>query len=73
MKKENKKSKFLDILGIILQGIGFLFLAVLINLFLREREQIDWTGTGFGIIVFVAFIIIGRILCNKNNQNISNK
>ncbi|MGI6580500.1 MAG: hypothetical protein ACOX3H_09750 [Saccharofermentanales bacterium] len=66
MKKESKKSKFLYILGIILQGIGFLFLAALINVFIHERENIDWTGIGLGIFILVA-IVTGRILCNKNN------
>ncbi|HHU52997.1 MAG TPA: hypothetical protein GXZ43_02810 [Clostridiaceae bacterium] len=67
MKKENKKSKFLYVLGIILQTIGFLFLAALINVLIHERETTDWTGLGLGLIVLVGFIVAGRILCNKNN------
>lgn len=68
MEGNNKKRKILYNLGIILRGIGILFLAVTINLFIRERDSVDWSGIGIQIIVTVAIIALGGILITKNSN-----
>jgi divalent metal cation (Fe/Co/Zn/Cd) transporter len=67
MKKENRKGKALQVVGIIMQGIGALFLLAMISVFINERSTTDWTGAGLGAIGLVALIVVGRILANKHS------
>lgn len=66
MKDKNCKGKFLHILGIVMQTIGYLLLIGVVSAFLGDGGSTDWSGIGFGLVGLAALIVVGTILTKKN-------
>lgn len=66
MDKRSRSKKFLRILGIVMQTIGYLLLLGVAGAFMNDGGNTDWTGIGFGLAALVALIIVGTILTKKN-------
>ncbi len=66
MKDKNRKGKFLHILGIVMQTIGYLLLIGVASAFFGDGASTDWSGIGIGLVGLAALIVVGTILTKKN-------
>ncbi len=65
-KAAERKKNGLHILGIVLQGIGYLLLIGMIGACINDQGGTDWSGAWIGVLVFIGLIIGGTVLAKKN-------
>ena len=64
-KTKNREYGFQHILGVIMQGIGYLLLLGMAGAILNDSGNTDWSGVGIGIVAMIALIIGGTVLVKK--------
>ena len=65
-KAAERKKNGLHILGIVMQGIGYLMLIGMIGSCINDNGGTDWSGAWIGFLVFIGLIIGGTVLTKKN-------
>jgi hypothetical protein len=61
-----RKKKFLHVLGIVLQTIGYLLLFGMVGAFFNDSGHTDWTGAGVGLVALITLVVVGTVLTKKN-------